>query len=448
MGCIASQEAPVPTGVAKRSQLICALETKQEGAKAALPVATDSSDGAVAVSIPEPSTSAIEPENQPATADAPAPALLPTTYAALPHELAAAATLNEASTTGPEAESSASPTADAALPNELAAAATLNEASTTVSEAESSARAGSEAATAKQLRAERSRALAEELSAKVRAEGVAGASWADPVTCMRYVRARHGKPAAAEAMLRESLRWRESFGVARLSERFAEIRQASLTGKVRVSPCRDRAGRPVLLLVPRLENQRLDLDGNLANVVYHLERLTGGRPGTSVCPDPGGSPDGKAVVVMDFMSWSLQNSPPMKASRATLSILQNHYPERLHLFVMLNAPALFYIFFRAISPFIDPHTRAKVPTHSLMYSRTPVPTHLHTYSLAHVHTHPLTHVLTHLLTPHAQRCSCPLRYYSRSQGWCFARSFAAGCPLFFLWRSGGVPDVSLMFACI
>jgi len=41
--------------------------------------------------------------------------------------------------------------------------------------------------------------LATELSARLKAEGVAGADWADVPCCLRFVRARKGKPAAAEA---------------------------------------------------------------------------------------------------------------------------------------------------------------------------------------------------------------------------------------------------------
>mmetsp|Transcript_4555 Transcript_4555/g.12852 ORF Transcript_4555/g.12852 Transcript_4555/m.12852 type:complete len:302 (+) Transcript_4555:242-1147(+) len=202
--------------------------------------------------------------------------------------------------------------------------------------------------------------LAAELSERIKAEGLAGAEWATVDCCLRYVRARRGKPAAAEAMVRESLRWRESFGVSRLAERQEDIRHAGHTGKVRVSACRDRAGRPVLVLTPRLENQRNAVDPNLVNLVYHLERCIGGREGVMTFPSPEPSPDGKAVVVMDFRGYSFFNNPPMRASKATLSIFQNHYPERLHKFIVLNAPTIFYGFYKVISPFIDPVTKAKV----------------------------------------------------------------------------------------
>ena len=77
-------------------------------------------------------------------------------------------------------------------------------------------------------------------------------------------------------MLRESLRWRHSFGVSKLGEKHERIRRESETGKLRVSESADRAGRPVLVMTPRAENSR-DHDGQIANLVYHLERATGGR---------------------------------------------------------------------------------------------------------------------------------------------------------------------------
>lgn len=48
----------------------------------------------------------------------------------------------------------------------------------------------------------------------------------------------------------------------------------------------------------------------------------------------------------------------------TLSIFQNHYPERLHHAYLLFPPWLFSGFWRVISPFIDSVTKAKVSFHS------------------------------------------------------------------------------------
>ncbi len=59
------------------------------------------------------------------------------------------------------------------------------------------------------------------------------------------------------------------------------------------------------------------------------------------------------TVILDLNNYSSANAPPMRTSRATLDILQNHYPERLSRFIILNAPWLFFAFFKVISPFID-----------------------------------------------------------------------------------------------
>jgi hypothetical protein len=50
----------------------------------------------------------------------------------------------------------------------------------------------------------------------------------------------------------------------------------------------------------------------------------------------------------------------MAVSKATLGILQDHYPERLGQMFIANPPMLFSTFWSCISPFIDPITRAKV----------------------------------------------------------------------------------------
>ena len=184
------------------------------------------------------------------------------------------------------------------------------------------------------------------------------ATWADLPTCARYLRARDQNLQKATAMLRATLKWRRDFGVQHIDKKWKAITKCGATGKVRVSDSRDRVGRPVLVLTPALENTKNDHDGNITNLVYHLERLHGGRATTNAYKP---SPDGKAIVIVDFRGWSLfGNHPPLKTSRATLNVLQDHYPETLHCFVALHAPALFYGAYNTIKPFIDPVTRAKI----------------------------------------------------------------------------------------
>ena len=61
-----------------------------------------------------------------------------------------------------------------------------------------------------------------------------------------------------------------------------------------------------------------------------------------------------------FIMYSYAKFPSMAVSKATLGILQDHYPERLGQMLIANPPMLFSTFWSCISPFIDPVTRAKV----------------------------------------------------------------------------------------
>ncbi len=53
-------------------------------------------------------------------------------------------------------------------------------------------------------------------------------------------------------------------------------------------------------------------------------------------------------------------NPAIGTARAVLNILQEHYPERLGLALIINVPFLVNAFFKIIMPFVDPITRDKV----------------------------------------------------------------------------------------
>ena len=171
----------------------------------------------------------------------------------------------------------------------------------------------------------------------------------DDQTFRRYLRARKCDVKAAQKMLEESLAWRKDFEIKELfsSPWIKTLEKETSTGKMYTRGY-DREGHPLLYMKPRYENTN-EHDGNLKNLVYNLER----------CISAGGTQE-KLVLLIDFAGYSTLNSPPMKTSQATLSILQNQYPERLHSAYICRAPWIFSAFWTMISPFIDPVTYAKI----------------------------------------------------------------------------------------
>ena len=66
------------------------------------------------------------------------------------------------------------------------------------------------------------------------------------------------------------------------------------------------------------------------------------------------------VFVTDFHTYSHLVDGNPRMSMGILQALQDHFPERLGLQVMVGAPTVFGILFKMLSPFIDARTKAKI----------------------------------------------------------------------------------------
>jgi len=64
------------------------------------------------------------------------------------------------------------------------------------------------------------------------------------------------------------------------------------------------------------------------------------------------------VWVCDFNGFSMQ-SVSLSMARAVIAVVGEHYPERLSLFLMVNAPFIFLPLWRTVKPIIDPNTANK-----------------------------------------------------------------------------------------
>ena len=163
-------------------------------------------------------------------------------------------------------------------------------------------------------------------------------------------------------MLQATIEFRKSFDLSGIRTRWKEtIEFENSTGKIYVRGF-DKEGHVILYMKPRNENSKSH-DGNLKHVVWNLEKAIACMEATTQ--------QEKLVLIIDYDGFSMSSAPPMKTSKATLNILQDHYPERLFRAYVIRPLTLFYGFFKMISPFIDPVTKGKIVmlTNASKYSR-------------------------------------------------------------------------------
>jgi hypothetical protein len=174
----------------------------------------------------------------------------------------------------------------------------------------------------------------------------------DDSCLLRYLRARNFDTTKASTMLQNTLTWRKTFIAHRSQPGWKDsIVHENSTGKMYTRGF-DKEGHALLYLKPSQENT-YNFEGNMQHLVFNLDESI-----RRMNEDGRGKE--KIVLLVDYENWGLSNCPPLKTSKETLHILQNHYPERLHRAVAINPPWIFGVFWNAIAPFIDPVTKAKI----------------------------------------------------------------------------------------
>eukprot|EP00898_Chlorokybus_atmophyticus_P007943 jgi/Chlat1/814/Chrsp104S01313 len=193
------------------------------------------------------------------------------------------------------------------------------------------------------------RQLAEALRAAIGPLEGRAKEFVDDACLFRYLRARNWNVPKAEKMLRDTLRWRAAYKPEDIE--WADVAKEAETGKMYRTSYTDLHGHPVVMMCPGRQNTS-DHDGQIRFLVYTLEK--------AIEAIPSGTGLEKMTWLIDYKGWSLRKSPPMKTSLETLSILQNHYPERLAKAVCFDPPTIFNMFYKAVRPFVDPKTKEKI----------------------------------------------------------------------------------------
>lgn len=193
--------------------------------------------------------------------------------------------------------------------------------------------------------------LVEQLKAEVRPIILAHTcllAWANEHTYVRYLRARQWNLAKASKMLKATLDWRLEYKPHLIT--WDQVESEGTTGKQFVYPALDKNGRPVVLMRPRNQNTK-DTDKQVRHLIYTLEVAS------RIADEQG---VGKFAWLLDFQGYTMANAPPLRVSLHCNSVLANHYPERLGLAVCYHAPVLFSYTYKAVQPFLDPVTKAKI----------------------------------------------------------------------------------------
>ncbi|KXZ55527.1 hypothetical protein GPECTOR_2g1076 [Gonium pectorale] len=203
---------------------------------------------------------------------------------------------------------------------------------------DASTRSGSAAAAAD------SNPVSEEQIANVRSQLQAGFQ-ADDATIRRFVRATGGNLALSAKRLNTTLAWRAQVKpeqvVCNACARDGRSHYMHLIGFCKV-------GRPIIYSCLEVARNKV-FEDNKAHMLQTFEWAI-------KCMPPGVE---QWIWVCDFKGFGMADVNP-KLAKLFLDISAEYYPERLGLFLVVDAPSLFGMLWRAISGFVDPKTYKKI----------------------------------------------------------------------------------------
>jgi len=171
--------------------------------------------------------------------------------------------------------------------------------------------------------------------------------WLDDMCLLRYLRARNYQVERSEKMLHETLQWRASYKPHNISAN--DVSSQITQGHMYLGTF-DLEGRPVLYLRVFTKKNPHNREQRLQYMIYSIERAIRHMPiGVE-----------KMVWLVDCKDYSYKYNADAKFGLELLNILQNHYPERLGLLVIFDAPLVFKTFWNMVYPFVDPITKKKI----------------------------------------------------------------------------------------
>ncbi|KAL0563608.1 Phosphatidylinositol transfer protein (PITP) [Marasmius crinis-equi] len=162
---------------------------------------------------------------------------------------------------------------------------------------------------------------------------------------LRYLRATRWKLSQAIARLEATLKWRRDYGLyTHLTG--PHVEPEGLTGKEIIFGY-DVNGRPACYMLPSRQNTK-ESPRQVEYFVWMLER----------CIDLMDANVESVNALINFGDKA--EHPSLAVARSILNIFQDHYPERLGKALIINVPFLITMFFKLLTPFMDPNTVQKL----------------------------------------------------------------------------------------
>jgi hypothetical protein len=174
-------------------------------------------------------------------------------------------------------------------------------------------------------------------------------SWANEAVATRYLRARNHSHSAALKMLCRTVEWRAA-------SKPQEARCPRCCKNPTAHSMRwvgfDAIGRPVCYSSFEHALDRWNAESNQLHVTHLLESM-------SARLQQLGRPLEKWVLFVDFKGFALADNNPITGQKV-ISLLQGHYPERLGLVLLYDAPWLFSACWKGFKLVMDERTTKKI----------------------------------------------------------------------------------------
>jgi len=173
--------------------------------------------------------------------------------------------------------------------------------------------------------------------------------WCDDMCLCRYLRARQFDLPKTEAMLRATLIWRQENKIDQM--RCEEVESQIVKGHM-YNYGYDKLNRPIVVLRVHTERDPHDNDQKLRFMIYSMERAI------RIMNRPVGVE--KMVWIVSAANYNFKYNGEVGFARVLLNVLQDQYPERLGMLIVVDPPFLFQAFWKMVYPFIDAETKRKI----------------------------------------------------------------------------------------